>query len=79
MSPESVHRANANRDALSMALYERLFTRLVTLVNENLLGNNTRKLWKTISVLDIFGFEVISDLISFFLFEILNFLKKKKK
>ena len=45
------------RDALAKDIYERLFSWLVNSINENISCSSLRAQNKTISLLDIFGFE----------------------
>eukprot|EP00835_Amoeboradix_gromovi_P001142 NODE_46_length_27655_cov_0.671796.p1 type:complete len:942 gc:universal NODE_46_length_27655_cov_0.671796:19242-16417(-) len=55
-SPLNVVQATAVRDALSMSLYSRLFDWIVAQLNEKL--KSTTTVANTISILDIYGFEI---------------------
>lgn len=46
------------RDALAKAVYDRLFTWLVTRLNKSLQPINNRKKKMVIGILDIYGFEI---------------------
>jgi myosin I len=56
-SPLTVDQAQFAREALSKAIYDRLFTWLVTRLNESLQPEE-RKINPVIGILDIYGFEI---------------------
>ena len=56
LSPMTVEKANESRDALSKALYSKLFNWLVDKIN-NVIGVPETKVTNFIGILDIFGFE----------------------
>lgn len=67
MKSHDVEQAEYGRDALAKAIYDRLFTWIITRINASILvpGRSVQKrLNKVIGVLDIYGFEVF-DLNSF--------------
>lgn len=67
MKAHDIQQAEYGRDALAKAIYDRLFTWIITRINASILvsGSSVQKrLNKVIGVLDIYGFEVF-DLNSF--------------
>lgn len=60
VKPETLEKANQCRDALAKALYAKLFDYIVTCVN-NALRLKNQTVTMTVSVLDIFGFEVFQQ------------------
>lgn len=61
VKPLTVSDAQSARDALSKAIYSRLFTWLVTRINECIEVKNKKAKRRTIGVLDIYGFEIFQD------------------
>lgn len=61
MKSHNTQQAEYGRDALAKAIYDRLFTWIISRINQSILvpGSNIQKrLNKVIGVLDIYGFEV---------------------
>lgn len=61
MKSHNIQQAEYGRDALAKAIYDRLFTWIISRINQSIIvpGSNLQKrLNKVIGVLDIYGFEV---------------------
>ena len=59
----SVNEAVINRDTFSRIVYEKMFNRLIQMVNNSIIKpfKKSKSNYKSIGLLDIFGFEIFKD------------------